>query len=152
MVKKTVWLIFLFFFPLICFVVSFCDDYSRCEALVIQNYKQTEIMTLTKENQCVTKYSINEEGKVHNTYVIETRLSQKYHYLNPPAFLFNKGVFLQYDIDLNLTDVTADMSFNNETKEMTVVHNIDESVITIKKTKMHGIIIKYINKSESEHD
>ena len=56
------------------------------------------------------------------------------------------------DIDLNLTDVTADMSFNNETKEMTVVHNIDESVITIKKTKMAGIIIKYINKSESEHD
>ena len=149
MVKKTVWLFFLFFFPLICFVVFFYNDYSRYEALLRHNYKQMEIMTLTKENQCVTKYSINEEGKVHNTYVIETRLSQKYHYLNPPVFLFNQGVFLQYDIDLNLTDVTADMSFNNETKEMTVVHNIDESDITIKKTKMHGIIIKYINKSES---
>ncbi len=151
MTKKTkaAWLIFFYFFPLICSAAFLYDVCYNCAALTEQNYKQTEIMTLTKENQCVTKYSINEEGKVHNTYVIETRLSQKYHYLNPPVFLFNKGVFLQYDIDLNLTDVTADMSFNNETKEMTVVHNIDESDITIKKTKMHGIIIKYINKSES---
>ncbi len=139
--------LFLFFFPIIYIIVSFIYT----AITIVGRYDQDEI--LTSKVHCITKYSSREDDKIHNAYVIENLFSQKYRKQHPPVFLFSKGIFLEYYVDSKQSDMSVDISFNKDDKELTVYHNINSADILIQKDKMHGIKIKYItNNSESEND
>jgi hypothetical protein len=139
--------LFLFFFPIVYIVGSFLYMGITSD----KGYERDEI--LTSKSQCVTKYYIKTGEKIRNAYVIENLFSQKMHNYYHPLFLFNKGVFLEYNVDSKDSDTTVDISFNKNDKALTVTHNINSANIIVKKDKMHGIKIKYItNNSESEND